>query len=120
MPTYEYHCDDCGRGHEEVRSIHKAGPEACPACSSANFRQVFGAPTVWAYGNPTTVGQQAELNARRAGKEQTEKMFAGARPERPPPPWYRDGSVPGVPKLDKPLDLSTVRDVNDYVLNGRK
>ncbi len=87
------------------------------------------------YDSPTTVGQQAEINARRVGKEQMQLMaeesktrfssFTGKLPDgasplktAPETPWFRDGSVPGLAKLDKPLDVSKLKDVRAYVEKG--
>ncbi len=118
-------------------------PPACPHCGEPHgerFRQDFrGSQAVCiAYGNPTTVGQQAELNARRLGKEQLERMAeedrarvsgwkgpmpAGARPnvtgtgERP---WFRDNGVAGLQPLDRPLDLRQVSNVQRYIETGKK
>lgn len=122
-------------------------PEQCPECgeSYANgnglFHQDFTASRVvgWVYGNPTTVGQQMEINARKLGKEQLEKEIetekakrlpinrkGGRRPLKPVEvpeglPWYRSGEVEGLPRMEKPLDIKKFKDetqVKEYVDHG--
>jgi len=124
MPTYEYACDACGASHEEFRRMSEPGPDACPACGEgARFRQVFGAPVLVQYGNPTTFGQQAEINARRAGKEQMARMaeaqsvgpWTGPTPPGAQPPPERKLTA-GI----EPADLSKIKDVHKYIVTGRK
>lgn len=144
MPTYAMTCD-CGHSYEEFRWFSEGEPEACPVCAEPNgekFHQNWpvNRPGGWTYGedHATTVGQQAQYNARRLGKEQVEKkveesrnrkrkaadsvwnQIPGARVVDPTDelPWYRDGSMPGLPKMERPLDLNQVRDVNKYIEEG--
>lgn len=95
------------------------------------------------YGDPKTVGQQAELNAKRLGKEQValmeekyerekqerrakramklaEKVGGTVDPTPPGTPWWRSGELPGLEKMDKPLDVSKLKDPTHYVLTGEK
>lgn len=142
MPTYAYKCEKCGLAYEEIRSINGALPSDCPKCHTAygdgfeqDYSQSYGIGIV--YGNPTTVGQQAELNAKKMGKEQLElavqaelatrdcsglKPRAGnARLERPKSnelPWWRNGETPGLPKSEKPIDASKIKDKKRYIETG--
>jgi len=143
MPTYEYHCDTCDTTHEESRSIHAPHPKKCPTCgqkAGEKFSQVFTNHNVvcLVYGNPKTIGQQAEQNAKRVGKAKLEEMaekekerVSKAKGKLPKgasriarsdddPPWFRSGEVPGLPRSDKPLDMSTVKDVTKFVETGQK
>jgi hypothetical protein len=116
-------------------------PDKCGKCGEA-YGQRFGQDyaqfrvTATVYGDPKTVGQQAELNEKRMGGELTQRLWEdqkskvraysgplpdGARPITDPgetPPW-RDGSM-GLAPLEKPLDLTKVKDVNKYVRTGEK
>lgn len=97
-------------------------PTACPECKSEeHFRRVYGCPVGLVYGDPTTVGQQAELNAKRLGKEQLQKMYEEDCRRRGVPtreeqkanrPWWRTS--------DKPLDLSKIKDPAEYIRSGKK
>jgi hypothetical protein len=115
-------------------------PKACPKCDEVygkGFNQDYSKSQVVGvvYGDPKTFGQQAELNAKRAGREQMQQMaeesarrlseYTGPLPQGASinttgtgetPPW-RDGSL-GLPPMEKPLDLSQVKDVNRYVRTG--
>jgi hypothetical protein len=117
-------------------------PKACPGCGEAygrGFNQDYSQSRVIGvvYGDPKTFGQQAELNAKRTGKERMQQMaeedarrLSGYTGPLPPgasinttgtgetPPW-RDGSM-GLAPLEKPLDLTKVKDVNKYVRTGEK
>ncbi len=140
MPSYSYICDACGGAHDDFHAMSAPHPERCPSCGTpfgAMFRQNFqgvGAIVV-IRDSPTTFGQQAEINARRVGKEQLQLMseqdgartgtFTGRLPQGAKVnttgtgarPWFRDG-VAGLPVLDKPLDLKQVRDAKKYVETG--
>jgi hypothetical protein len=35
-------------------------------------------------------------------------------------PWWRDGSVRGTKKSEKPVDLSNVKDISKYIVSGDK
>jgi len=134
MPTYAYRCDTCNHSFEEYRSMKASHPKKCPECgeSYANgngkFHQDYGASRVIGvvYGNPTTLGQLAEANNKKLGKEQVQKkqeadkklvrsklkLPPGAqRVERPTElPWFRSGVVEGLPKMEDPLDISKFKD----------
>lgn len=44
MPTYDYHCADCG-GFDALRSVSQRNePAACPACGAASPRVFASAP----------------------------------------------------------------------------
>lgn len=48
MPTYEYHCENCGHTferHEHVaeHAAHQASPLPCPKCGSQKVAPVFSA-----------------------------------------------------------------------------
>jgi len=41
MPTYDYHCEECGRTQEIFHSINETRRK-CPHCGSTKFRRLFG------------------------------------------------------------------------------
>src|SRR5579885_2787067 len=122
-------------------------PKKCPSCGcrfGKKFHQVLSGGNVIGrvYGEDRarTVGQQAEINAKRLGKEQLQllaeaqkqktpwtgptpkkgvKPKEGAAEAKPQTPWWRDGSVPGLPKLDKPLKLIKIKDTKKYIEEGQ-
>lgn len=137
MPTYEYACQNCHEQFEETRSIHEKGPDKCPICGTLygqGFDQNYSGynQISLVYGSPTTIGQQAELNAKRLGKEQMQllvekekaRKFGGKLPqgaslpkEEAETPWFRSGEVPGLPKRDK-LDLAKIKNTEKFIETG--
>lgn len=141
MPTYEYACDNCSHGYEEFRSISKPHPKKCPKCKQPygdKFRQVYGTPNFIMANQPTTVGQQAEINAKRMGKERMQMMQDAAKQRKSKfkgklpagakinttgsdePPWFRSGVIKGTEKLAKPLDVSKIKDTEKFIRTGEK
>ncbi len=143
MPTYVYCCGACDHAYEEFRSFSEPSPQVCPKCGEPygqKFNQDWmkNRPFGWVYGedHATTFGQQAEYNAKRVGKEQLGMMAAerDARRHRITQlpegasrvaedvdttlPWYRSGEVPGLPKMEQPLDVAEVRNVEGYIVEG--
>ncbi len=136
MATYEYRCDACGKAHEQDCSwanYDRDQLKVCPYCGEKEkFGRVFSAPMVIIHGEPTTVEQQAEVNAKRVGKYGIEKIkheaakkrdFLGKIPrggrkiaEPKEKPWFREGLA----NPHKPLDLSKVKDKTKYIKTGNK
>lgn len=142
MPFYSYLCK-CGHSYEEMKMISDPFPEKCPECGRKyghGFEQDYQKFNITGtvYGDPKTVGQQAELNEKRAGKEQVEKIFEEATKthefkgklpknaklvnrDKNEIPWYRSGKIPGTKKREKPLDtkkLDTSEKVQKYINTG--
>ena len=75
MPMYPFKCEgeSCGLAFDEMRRIaDRDAPMACPECGgNAKFylAGLTGIGYIDYIGVPPTVGQQAERNARRIGKE---------------------------------------------------
>lgn len=74
MPTYCLACSQCNHKYEIFQGITQKLPRKCPQCKANTVEQVFAgcSPTIVTYGNidtVTTVGQAAELNEKRLGKE---------------------------------------------------
>ena len=139
MPTYEFICEKCESITELFQGICQPLPIECEKCGSTEpvFYQKFGcgaAGLAKGYSSVTTVGQIAELNSKRLGKEQLRKReehekairkpigrkgVKGTRVEKSEElPWWRSGKVAGLPKMDKPLDLSKIPDKERYIHEG--
>ncbi len=136
MPFYDYHCSLCDHRYEEFRSVTAKPPKQCPRCKKRKgFYQVLGAVIGVHGGEPTTVGQLAERNEKGMSRERHEQLLNEGRtdvytgpipkggkvlPTKPkaPTPWWRSGEVEGLKKMDKPLDLKKVRDINQYIATG--
>lgn len=148
MPIYPMRCRACGYEGEEYRSIIQGPSENCPECNadeSAGFTQNWEELNAgcWVYGEDriTTVGQQAEFNEKKLGKEQASKVWENTRtkkeeacpwaaipgtkvgkPVEGKTPWWRDGSVEGLPAKDKPVNvakLNTQEKIDRYIMEGK-
>jgi putative FmdB family regulatory protein len=146
MPLYAMLCRSCNHAFEAWCPIQDGPPTFCPECGTKEgegFSQDWSASCVNYVdrfeSGIKTVGQQAEYNARKAGKEKVEAIFAEEKASRKSPspfenlpgvksvgkegkaklPWWRDGSVPGLPRKDKPVDLRRVPDKEKYIREGR-
>lgn len=139
MACYDFTCNFCEHTYELSQSIKLPLPDSCPKCGATapDFHQIYHAVGVAiVYGSPKTVGQQAEINARRAGSEQMDRMWAAEAAKRvgwkgPKPegvkedsggssevPWWRSGAVPGVARSETPIDLKKIRDPAKFVQTG--
>lgn len=139
MPLYEYACEKCGHEHDEFQPISAKPLTKCPECGAKKgYGRKFSVPNAIVRGidNAKTFGQAAEENARRLGKAgiQAEAAadkarvsnFKGKLPKGAsintsgsdkPPPW-RDGSY-GTAVLDKPLDVTKVKNPKRYIETGK-
>ncbi len=126
---YQMTCRRCGHAAEVSAPMAQGPPDACPDCGAVEgYGQDWsGSPGYGFSRNTDTLGYVARQNEKRLGAEQTEKMWAaerGKRKQKPEAkkPWWRDGSVKGLPKKDKPLDtrkLKTKDQVDRYVNEGK-
>lgn len=143
MAEYTFHCSDCDEGFTIHQSMHAKLPRTCPTCrGTENFGTVIQAP-IGTRGEPRTVGSLAEKNTKKLCKEDYDRIMAQGKSDTVSPamrkrieenggtvkkremptgniPWYRNGSVAGTERLDKPLDLSKVKDIGTYVKTGKK
>lgn len=124
MPLYDLACSACGHRFEHYQSIHLPLRRDCPICKGETLEQDFSAQRLASsvclvYGEPTTVGQQAELNRKKMGEELfrlKEEEEAGpylVAQKKAPTPWWREPD-------SKPLDVSSIKDVARYVETGEK
>ena len=126
MPTYEYKCDACEYSFEIEQSIHAKHKKTCPKCKKKKLYQVFGTPYVYCY-NVTTIGQWAEKNAKTKGKGKDQKSMrekiadAGLskKEDAKNNPWWRSGEVKGLKKMEKPLNLSKIKNTKKYIEEGK-
>ncbi len=42
MPTYDYHCDECGHEFELFQGITESVKKKCPECGKMKLRRLFG------------------------------------------------------------------------------
>ncbi len=117
MPNYDYKCEACEHQFEKWQSFKEDELTQCPECKQEKLRRLFGIPFVYTKGEAKTIGQQAERNSQKMGRAEVEEREAkitekkaaalkaqGLTPPTPgDTPWWRNGSVKGMTKSDKPL-----------------
>lgn len=143
MPEYEFKCGDCQHCFSLAQSMKAPRPKSCPRCRCRkNFGQVIGLP-IGVRGEPRTVGSLAEKNTKKLCKEEYDAVMmkgkikglspqmkkrveaAGGTVVEPKKrsgelPWYRDGSIPGVERSEKPIDITKIKDVKKFIATGKK
>lgn len=76
MPIYHYKCSNCPQDFETFHSIKEPIRKICPSCNSESLSVVLdGAPDIMNKGEIKTIGQLAESNAKKMGKEQLHKKM---------------------------------------------
>jgi putative FmdB family regulatory protein len=142
MPLYCYSCQGCGQAVEEIQSYNDQPLRECPHCGFSLLQRVIGLPNTIVRYSPKTVGQLAEQNTRdlvsQYGRERAQEILHertyGPPQEKPSLPgmkrvektneveipWWRNSDTPGLETLEKPLDVTTVKDPQKYVITGDK
>jgi putative FmdB family regulatory protein len=127
-----YQCNSCQFSFNTEQSITEPYFTTCPHCKQETLEKLFTpcVPFVIIKGEPTTLGQLAEANNKKFGKEQvslkqeedrrkrTRKsnipLTYGAKPldrSKPERPWYR-------PDSDTVLNLKKIKNVERYIETG--
>lgn len=66
---YDYRCKCCGNKIIDCyQSIHDKPYTECDVCGKHGLERIIYSPTVFCKGEPTTLGQLAEKNAKSMGK----------------------------------------------------
>ena len=77
MPIYHYKCSNCPEDFETFHSIKEPIRKICPSCNSESLSVVLDAlPVIMNKGEIKTIGQLAEANAKKMGKEQLHQKMA--------------------------------------------
>ena len=76
MQIYHYKCSNFPEDFETFHSIKEAIRKTCPSCNSESLSVVLdGIPAIINKGEIKTIGQLAEYNAKKMGKEQLQKKM---------------------------------------------
>lgn len=103
----------------------------------------FNIPYAIIKNSPRTLGELAEANGKMMGRneiaerreenkqraqlgkelmysEMERKLPAGASVVKPSEetPWFRDGTLPGIPKSDTPIDIKSISNIDKYIKEG--
>ena len=138
MITRHYICNHCGTQFTHFESIYDTPQQQCPQCMNLGLFQDLTGQIHIISKEPTTLGQQAERNAKSLGKyglEKTRKRDKQAYNERKlqylksikklpedateipelPKPWYN----PEGANIQKELGNMTKKDAQKYILEGK-
>ena len=75
MRIYEYECGGCDTHYIIEQKITDRPKKKCPNCKAFALERLLFPPLIFVRGGtPTTLGQMAEKNTKKLGKEQIEKM----------------------------------------------
>jgi putative FmdB family regulatory protein len=112
MPLYPYRCPACEHEEDHFQKMKDAHLAACPACGAGGYQRLIGLPN----GRVRQCQSAAEMGLRIP----TDKEVAQKKSEKEKKtPWWRNGTVEGLPKKAKPIDV-TKCDVNHYVATGEE
>ncbi len=111
MPIYSYGCDFCLSEFDVLSKYDDPPPFVCPGCGAANPTKLVTLPN----GKVRQCLSAAELGVEFSSEEQLGKAREAKDKALP---WWRNGSIDGCPKKDKPINLNQVKDLNHYVQTG--
>lgn len=97
-------------------------PLKCPSCKKKTLVQDYSIPkdTIYSDLTPKCIGQQVERNKKAMGQEQCqlkeESMLTehDKKKAKAKKPWYWNKDQ------KKPLDVSTIKNIGDYIEHGVK
>lgn len=129
MPQYHFICEKCQNDVEFSQSIHSPLPDHCSVCKAKepDFHQVYQETQPFvSVENVTTVGQQAERNEKREGKElhalrreQIESRYQNQK-SRAISGGTSQGKKKTTSRKKPKLDLTKIKDVTKYIHTGEK
>ena len=76
MPIYEYVCNYCGLQFEINQSIKENAQKKCPDCNKLGLERLLFSPSVFVKGEPSTIGQLADRNSKKIGKDTIQEREA--------------------------------------------
>ena len=76
MPTYEYHCDGCGRDFEVKQRISEASLTTCDVCGGSVRRLISSAPFIlkgegWYVTDYPSASRKKAMESERSGDKTT-------------------------------------------------
>jgi putative FmdB family regulatory protein len=82
MPTYEYHCNNCGHRFEQLQSITAKSLRKCPKCGKSSLKRLIGtgAGLIFKGSGFYTTDYRSESYKESVKKESPEKSKEKATP----------------------------------------
>jgi len=116
MPVYEYECKKCEHSFEINQSMEDKPKKKCPSCGKFQLYKILSEPTIIVRQTPTTLGQLAAQNSKRAGKIKTEKREEQKQKSKPQEPWYTANASASRKEIQK----MTREQKAQYIKKGKK
>lgn len=76
MPIYEYRCNNCQIQFEINQSIKDVIKKKCPECNKMELERLVFAPSVFVRAEASTIGQLADRNSKKIGKDTIQERQA--------------------------------------------
>lgn len=122
---YEFWCEACGDVFEWWLTMSQKRPKRCPSCKKNKLCQSFSTNVICNFlESAKTFGKAAEINAKRVGAsnlkeiESADPLFQHREEQKKNVPWWRKGKIEGLKKMDKPLDVTKIKDKQKYIMTG--
>lgn len=121
---YEFWCEACGDVFEWWLTMKQKKPKRCPSCKKNKLCQSYTTNVICNFiESANTFGKAAEINAKRVGIENLREMercdpLYEQRQKQKQLPWWRKGNINGLKKMEKPLDVSKIKDKEKYIVTG--
>lgn len=114
MPTYHYKCSECTNDFEQYQSIHDDALTMCNHCGNNTLFRVIYLTDCFVE-NITTVGQQADKNARLMGQSEVQERHLKRQETH-----KSIKSVVNVPNVDLSLNKLNKAQQERYIYTGKK
>jgi len=118
MINYDYICQNCDyKMHNVMQSIKDKPKKVCLNCGKHELERVlYGGAFCSVSKTPSTVGQLADRNAKKAGRQKMSEMEAQARKNQPsnsPPPKHLTATEREINKMSE-------NQITRYIMEGKK
>lgn len=135
MPIYSFGCPACSKKFDYRHSFKDEILNKCPFCESVGLDRLVTLPSVClvksslgVLAEENSVKNKTKIEDNEGKAEEAEEKFAkdyenktGVKLKRKKKkkdiPWFRSGKF-GTTKSDKPLDLSKISNVQNYIKTG--
>jgi len=74
MPLHDYHCENCAVDFTDIYQKYEDAPlTKCDQCGKNTLIKIFSPPTFFVSQEATTVGQIADRNAKKLGRQEIQE-----------------------------------------------
>jgi putative FmdB family regulatory protein len=110
MISYDYICENCNHEiHDVEQSIKDKPKKICPSCGKHGLARVlYGGAFCSVSKDPSTIGQLADRNAKKAGRQKMSEVEAKARENQPSS------------TIDREIRQMSEKQKMRYIMEGKK